>query len=198
MKRIPLLLIVLRPLLALLLLLLRNEGNFNLLVWVIVPLGLVSDIIDGIIARRLGISTPTLRRLDSAADQVFWLLLMATAWLKYPLFFRDHWLSLLLLLAAEAVIYSLSWIRFKKEVATHAIASKLWTLVLFATIMQLLLVGKSPVLYPICIWLGMITRAEIAAIILLLRQWTPDVPTVWHAVELRKGKRIKRNKYFNG
>ena len=33
----------------------------------------LSDVFDGILARRLGVATPTLRRLDSIADSVFYL-----------------------------------------------------------------------------------------------------------------------------
>jgi CDP-diacylglycerol--glycerol-3-phosphate 3-phosphatidyltransferase len=34
--------------------------------------------------------------------------------------------------------------------------------------------------------------------LLVLKKWTADVPSFYHAIQLRKGKEIKRNKYFNG
>jgi phosphatidylglycerophosphate synthase len=198
MKKLPLYLIMLRPLLALLLLCLRHHPRFGLFAMIIVPFGLLSDIFDGIIARRLGVSTACLRRLDSAADGFFWLLLAATACLRFPDFFREHALSLGALLAAEAGTYIVSYARFGKEVATHAIASKAWTLVLFATILQLLLTGAAPVLYPVCFWLGLVTRLEVLGILLLLRQWTNDVPSLWHALQLRRGRPLRRHPLFNG
>jgi len=42
-------------------------------------IGLLSDIFDGIIARRLGVATPSLRRLDSQTDAAFWLAVLASA-----------------------------------------------------------------------------------------------------------------------
>ncbi|GAB4093320.1 CDP-alcohol phosphatidyltransferase family protein [Flaviaesturariibacter terrae] len=198
MKRIPLLLVLLRPLLGLTLLLLRTQPHFGSIALLLLSAGLLSDIFDGIVARRMGVSTTSLRRLDSAADNLFWLLAALTAFLRFPGFFATHALSLLLLLGSEALVYTLSFLRFRKEVATHAIASKLWTLLLFATLLQLLLTGEAPVLYPICFWAGIATRVEIIGIILLLRQWTADVPSLLHALRLRQGKPLRRHKLFNG
>ena len=44
----------------------------------------VSDVFDGVIARRLHVATPGLRRLDSAADSVFYLAATAAAWHLHP------------------------------------------------------------------------------------------------------------------
>jgi phosphatidylglycerophosphate synthase len=198
MKKLPLLLIILRPLVALLLLALYRHPQFGLLALIVVPLGLLSDIFDGIIARRLGISTPGLRRLDSLSDLLFWMVLVIAAALRFPGFFREHAFSLGLLIAAEAATYALSFLRFRREVATHALSSKFWTLLLFATVLQLLIAGTAPLLYPLCFWLGMATRAEVILILLLLRQWTTDVPSAWHAWQLRRGRPLRRHPLFNG
>lgn len=198
MKKIPLLLVLLRPLLALALLLLRHHPYFYGIAPVLLSLGLLSDIFDGILARRLGVSNPLLRRLDSAADNLFWLLAALTAWLRFPHFFETHALSLALLLGAEALTYVVSYARFGREVATHAISSKLWTLLLFATLLQLLLGGSAPLLFPLCFWAGLATRLEVIGILLLLRQWTTDVPTLGAALRLRRGEAIARNKWLNG
>jgi len=83
-------------------------------------------------------------------------------------------------------------------VATHAIASKVWVLIMFFTLLEIMSRGNSGTLFQIWLYIGLVTRLEIIAILLLLRQWTNDVPSVWHAVMLRQGKEIKRNKLFNG
>ncbi|RYD98552.1 MAG: CDP-alcohol phosphatidyltransferase family protein [Sphingobacteriales bacterium] len=198
MKKLPLLLVLLRPLLGLLLLLLRDHPYFYGVAITLVSAGLLSDIFDGIIARRLGVATPLLRRLDSAADNVFWLTLALTAYLRFPPFFSTHALSIAVLLGTETACYVISFVRFGKEVATHAIASKLWTLVLFATLLQLLLSGTAPVLYPLCFGAGLATRLEIIGIILLLPRWTTDVPGLRSALRLRRGKPVHHYKLFNG
>jgi CDP-diacylglycerol--glycerol-3-phosphate 3-phosphatidyltransferase len=57
---------------------------------------------------------------------------------------------------------------------------------------------ESVVLFELCLWIGLATRLEILAIVFTLKKWTNDVPTIYHAVKLRQGKEIKRNKLFNG
>jgi hypothetical protein len=43
-------------------------------------------------------------------------------------FLANHYIELIVVPATEALTYMISYVRFKKEVATHAIASKIWTL----------------------------------------------------------------------
>jgi phosphatidylglycerophosphate synthase len=173
-------------------------NSFRLIIAVLIVLGLISDIFDGIIARKLNISNQKLRRMDSSVDQVFWICCVIGAYLVCPDFFKAHWIKLLILVIVEGMTYAISFIRFKKEVATHAISSKLWTLTIMAVLIQVILSCNSLIVFDICFWLGIITRVEIIAILLIIREWTNDVPSVYHAVLLRKGKEIKRNKLFNG
>jgi len=158
-------------------------------------IGLLSDVFDGIIARRLGISSEYLRRMDSAADQVFWVLVATSVVITFPDFLKDHWIKLVLLIAIESLTYAVSYAKFGKEVATHAISSKIWTLIMFATLVQVMIIGNSNVLFEICFYTGILTRIEIVVILLLLRNWTNDVPSVFHAVRLRQGRVISRNKF---
>jgi FlaA1/EpsC-like NDP-sugar epimerase len=136
--------------------------------------------------------------MDSTVDQVFWICCVIGAYLVCPDFFRTNFVKLLILIFVEGLTYFVSFIRFKKEVATHAISSKFWTLTIMATLIQVVLTCNSSILFDICFWLGIITRVEIIAMLLIIREWTNDVPSVYHAVLLRKGKEIKRNKLFNG
>jgi phosphatidylglycerophosphate synthase len=200
MNRIPLLLIYSRLLTGLCILLLSclQVNHYNIIAIVLLSVGLLTDIFDGIIARRLNISTEKLRRLDSSIDQVFFILVAAATFIQCKPFFYDNYIKLIILLGTEALTYVVSFVKFKKEVATHAIASKLWTLILFATLIQIMASCHAPVLFQWCFYAGMLTRMEIIAILLFLRKWTNDVPTVYHAVLLRKGKEIRRNKLFNG
>lgn len=173
-----------------------SQAPFYIVILIIT--GLLADIADGIIARHLHISTIALRRFDSNADQVFWLSILAGSYLISPDFYQSHFWQITLLILFEAACYLISYIRFRKEVATHAIASKAWALVLCATLIQVILTRQSTVLFTVCFYLGIATRTEIMIMLLLIRQWTNDIPTVYHAYRLRHHKAIKRNKLFNG
>ena len=150
------------------------------------------------IARRLGISTELLRRLDSSIDVLFFLLVVLATYIQCPIFFKTNKFAMIMLLFSEALTYVFSFIKFKKEVATHSIGAKIWTLLLFSTLIDIILNGQSTTLFTLCFWFGIITRLEIIAIILALKKWTNDVPTLFHALKLRRGEDIKRNKLFNG
>ena len=200
MKLIPKALIFLRLFIGILILVfsLLHIDNYKVIAIVLFAVGLLSDIFDGIIARHLKISTQNLRRLDSTIDQVFFVLIVIATFVESPQFFYNNKVELIILLATEGLTYLVCFIKFKKEIATHSIASKIWTLILFATLIQVIATGNSVILFQFCFYTGMITRLEIIGIILLLRTWTNDVPGIYQAVLLRQGKEIKRNKLFNG
>ena len=173
-------------------------NSFRSIIVALIILGLLTDIFDGIIARRLNISSQRLRRMDSSIDQVFWICTLIGAFVICTCFFKINSIKLVILLAVEGLTYVVSFIKFKKEVATHAILSKIWTLTIMGTLIQIVWSCDSVVLFNLCFYLGIISRVEIIAILFILKEWTNDVPSVYHAILLRLGKKIKRNKLFNG
>jgi len=177
---------------------LLHVNFYSILAVILLSIGLLTDVFDGIIARQLNISTQNLRRLDSTADQVFFICVAVATYIQYPLFFSDNFIKLLILFSVEVSIYIVCFLKFKKEIATHSIGAKIWTLLLFSTIIQIMLQGDSNTLFNICFWIGVATRLEIIAIVLALKQWTNDVPSLYHAIQLRNNREIKRNKLFNG
>jgi phosphatidylglycerophosphate synthase len=172
--------------------------NYALVAIILLSIGLLSDVFDGIIARKLNVSTQKLRRLDSTIDQIFFICVGIATYIQCPQFFKENAAKLIILLSSEALIYIVCFLKFKKEIATHSIGAKFWTLILFSTLIEVMIHCQSTVLFQLCFWVGILTRAEIIAIILALRKWINDVPTIYHALQLRKGKIIKRNKLFNG
>jgi len=172
--------------------------SYSLIAVVALSVGLLTDIFDGIIARRLHISTQTLRRLDSTVDQVFFISFAFATYIQCPDFFNDNYIKLIILFGIEGLAYLVCFLKFRKEIATHSIGAKIWTLFLFAALVQIILQCQSYILFNICFWLGLLTRLEIIAIILTLKKWTNDVPSIYHALQLRHGKEIKRHKIFNG
>jgi hypothetical protein len=171
----------------------KRELFVAIMVWAI-----LSDIFDGIIARSLKVSNERLRRMDSAIDQIFWIMAMVAAIILCPDFFKFTYIKIIIVLGLEMLCYLISYIRFRKEVATHAILSKIWTLAIVGTLIQIVLTCNSVILFNIWFYLGIITRLEIIAILFILKEWTNDVPGLYQAILLRQGKKIKKHKLFNG
>lgn len=160
--------------------------------------GLLSDVLDGMLARKFGVSSEKFRRLDSNIDQVFYLGMLAGMFVHSSLFFAQNLWQIVGLVSLEVSIYLVSFLRFKKEVATHSWGAKLWSISLVVTFIDVIVNETSGTVFLFCFWLGTISRLEIIAILFTLREWTNDVPTIFHAVQLRKGKEIKRSKWLNG
>ena len=95
--------------------------------WVYLPIlatGTLSDIYDGILARRFGVATPALRRYDSVADVIYYLFILAVAYfLCQPVIVQNWWLVSLILLS-EAGCIIVSYVRFGKYPATHSYLAK--------------------------------------------------------------------------
>ncbi len=198
--RIPLILIYTRLVLGLTIIILSivSIRNYKEIAIILLTLGLLTDIFDGIIARKLNVSSQKLRRLDSTVDQVFFISVAIASYIQCKDFFNTNALKLTILFSIEAITYLVSFIKFRKEIATHTIGAKVWTLFLFSTLIEIIFHCKSIILFELCFWIGLFTRFEIIAIIIVLKKWTNDVPTFYHALLLRKNKTIKRNKLFNG
>lgn len=147
--------------------------------------GFLSDVFDGVIARRLGIATPGLRRLDSIADTFFYVAATFAAWHLYPQVIKAHLGSLLLLVALEAARYVFDLVKFKREASYHMWSSKAWGLALFAAFFALLACGYTGAWIAAPIYLGIVADIEGLAISFVLKEWKSDVPSIVHATKLR-------------
>jgi len=142
--------------------------------------GLLSDIFDGVIARRIGTATPRLRQADSVADIIFWLFVASASAIAAPGFIPGHawWLGALAL--GEAVCQTLSFIRFQRPVATHCYLAKIWALMLFAGF-ACLLDGRRPgVFINFVLAYGLAIYAEIFSILIIARRHPVDVKSLVH------------------
>lgn len=185
---IPLSLTILRIALGPALLILAVEYPNAILFGVCLTLAFLSDVFDGIIARRLGIATANLRRLDSLADSIFYVCATLVAWLLYPTVFIEHAAALLLLLALELIRYAFDFLKFRRETSYHMWSSKLWGIFLFLGFFSLLSLGQQGSLITIAIYAGIIADLDGLAISLVLTEWRADVPSLLHAFRFRSSQ----------
>jgi phosphatidylglycerophosphate synthase len=200
MKLLPIYLIALRFLLAPVMIYLGyfyKTTSGRLIVFLLI-VGLLSDIFDGIIARKQKMSTAILRRLDSQTDMIFWVSAGFTAWLIWPEVIKANHLVIYILFGMEALCYLISFLKFGKETCLHAYLSKLWGLTLLAAFIDLILNGHAGFLFYLCLITGIISHLDRILITLLLPTWQHDVPSTYHAWLVRKGKSFRRFRIFNG
>ncbi len=143
---------------------------------------LLSDVFDGILARRWGVATPGLRRLDSAADSLFYAGATFAVWHLHPSAITERWAPLLALGTLEIGRYALDYAKFRREASYHMWSSKLWGIALFAGFLSLLAFGNDGVFVDLMIYLGIAADLEGLAISVVLKSWRADVPTIFHAL----------------
>lgn len=196
---IPIVLIIFRLCLAPVILFLAfyTGEQSSLIILVLMFLGLLSDIFDGIIARKQNTSTEKLRRLDSQVDMVFWLSIGISTYILHPKIIEANQIAVYLLITLEIFCYVVSFIKFGKETCTHAYLSKLWGLSLFVCFISLLGFGHAGIPFYLCLVLGLIAHIDVILIILILPRWTHDVPSFYHAYLIRNNIKFKKSVYFH-
>ena len=127
-NRTPYLLILFRlllgPTLIFLSLKFGNPVRFELVFLIV--LGFLSDIFDGIIARKLSVSSEKMRRIDSQVDLVFWICVGFCCWILNQEIITRNKFAIALVFTMEALTYVFSFAKFRKETCTHAYSSKFW------------------------------------------------------------------------
>lgn len=98
----------------------------------------------------------------------------------------------------EILTYVYSFLKFRKETCTHALLSKLWGIAIFICFISIIGFGYAGIPFYIAMFLGVIGHLDVYLIIYFLPKWTHDVPSCYHAYLIKKGIKIKRNKWFNG
>ena len=200
MKNIPYMLIAFRLVLgpAMITITYNYGATVRNVLMVMILLGILSDIFDGIIARNKGISTEKLRRMDSQTDLIFWLCTSWCAWLLNPEIIINNRYAIATIFIMEGFTYVFSFLKFGKETCTHALLSKLWGITLFVAFISIIGFGYGGIPLVLAVVFGVLSHIDVYLIILFLPKWTHDVPSCYHAWLIRQGKSIKRNKLFNG
>ena len=180
MKRhIPFLLTTLRLLLGPFALVCALTGALRLIYLPILLVGTLSDIFDGILARRYGVSTPALRRFDSITDAIYYAFVLAALWiLCRPVISKTIW-AIALLILSEAATITVSLARFRKYPATHTYLAKFYGLCLLAGLTALLAFNAPGWVVIALMTVALVTNAEIVLIHLASDAPPVDVPSVF-------------------
>jgi CDP-diacylglycerol--glycerol-3-phosphate 3-phosphatidyltransferase len=185
-KLIPLALTSARVLLAPLMLFVAYGNGSGILFVLILALGLFTDVFDGILARRLGVSSPALRRYDSAADVLFYVAVLWSAWLTQEAAVREFAWGLGAVLGLEILCQAISFAKFRRPPATHAYIAKAWAFVLFAGFAALLGFGATTPWLEMLIVVGVVADLDVILIMFMSRRQPVDVPSCYHAWRLRR------------
>ena len=152
----------------------------------VLTLAFLSDYFDGVIARRLGVSTNNLRSLDSWADTVFYVCVFSVALGEYYNLIIAYWLPISILVSLELIRHGFDRIKFGKSASYHMWSAKFWGLCLYLAFMQLLGFGETAYLFMLAIVVGILADIEGLLASVILSAWRADVPSLYHAYKIEK------------
>jgi phosphatidylglycerophosphate synthase len=147
-------------------------------------LAFLSDVFDGVVARRLGVATPALRHADTLVDTVFYVSAAVAMRVAVPDVFGGAGVPVAMLIATHVSRATFELTKFGRLSAYHMWSSKAWGVMILLTLTTVFLTGRSSVLVPLALWLGVVNELEGFWASAILTAWIPDVPSIVHAVRL--------------
>ncbi len=142
--------------------------------WVLVP-ALLSDIADGFIARRFGLTSRLGALLDSIADALLFFAAFVGVWAFHPQLLQAHATAGLLLIGSWMVEIVAALIRYRRLSSFHTYAAKAAGYLLGISIGVLFVWGLPPVLLYIAVAVSVAANVEELALIWLLPRWRANV-----------------------
>jgi len=155
------------------------------LLMLLLAAAMLSDIFDGVVARRLKIATEPLRVLDSYADAFFFGCVGLAALLTVRGLLWDYRLPIGIecVLQISAYLYDLT--RYGRITSLHAYSAKLWGLSLYLAAAEILIFHTG-----VLIWLafatGLVSAVDALAIKLILPGWQHDILSFRDALRKRE------------
>jgi phosphatidylglycerophosphate synthase len=163
----------------------------------VVVAALVSDIYDGVLARRWGCDTAGVRLFDSMADTVFYLCTAAALWIGQPQLWRTYWGLLVGLLGVEVVRFAFDFAKFGKPASYHSYLAKSWGLVMAVAVVGVFAFGRVNVLVPVALVMGIVCDLEGLAMSVVMPVWRKDVKTIRAAWRIR-GEMLEKDSVRSG
>jgi len=186
MNRIPAGLVAFRACCAPALLVLERVGASGRVLAGVVFLAFVSDVFDGIVARRLGVATENLRQADSIADAFFYLAALAVLILRAPQAALAGMPGIAALLLLEAIRLLVECRKFGRMAAYHMWSAKVWGIALWLGFSEAFITGQAGPFFWSAIVIGVLADLEGLATSCILSSRQHDIPSIWHAVRLQR------------
>jgi len=185
LSSLPMLLVVLRLAIAPVLLWDALDRQVGVLFLTAYGVAVLSDIFDGVIARRLGVSTASLRQADSWADRGLYGCVAIAAWLVHPEILQAFRTPLFLVLGLQALWWVVNLLKYGQPACYHTYTAKAWGLSLLIATLAFFGTGYGGWALSGAIALGILHTLEEIAMTLILPTWQHDIPSLLHAWNLR-------------
>jgi CDP-diacylglycerol--glycerol-3-phosphate 3-phosphatidyltransferase len=160
------------------------QGDESAFTWVLVP-ALLSDIVDGWIARALELESKLGALLDSVGDALLLLTCVVGVWVFHPEVITEHraWCyTVILAWLAEA---ALAFVRYGRLSSFHTYVSKAAGYLLGIFVGVLFVFGFHPWLLYVAVATSVLGNLEEMVLLRLLPEWRADVRGVYWVLRER-------------
>jgi len=147
---------------------------------VLLVLALLSDAVDGTIARKYKQVTDLGATLDSWGDFFIYMTVPLCAWWLWPDLIRQEAPFVFTVVASFAVPITLGFLKYRRLTSYHTWAAKFSAVVLSIGTLLMLLFGIAWPFEIATVILALSALEEIA-ITMSLPDWQSNIPTIWHA-----------------
>jgi phosphatidylglycerophosphate synthase len=178
MNAIPNIISGIRILSAPVLLLLAWEGHRNAFI-VLLFVSLVSDAIDGYIARRFNASSRLGAKFDSLGDMAIYLTIPICAWWLWPQVLKQEALFVFIAIAAYIVPLVAGLVKFRKVPSYHTVGAKIAAVFMSIAILFLFLIEFTWIFRVAAIFQALVACEEIL-ITTRLTTLQSNVKSLWH------------------
>jgi phosphatidylglycerophosphate synthase len=165
-----------------------NWNGFGLAFLVISAL--LSDIFDGVLARRWHCDTFAVRLFDTLADTVFYLCTGIALCFAHPAIMRENSFALLTLCCMEVTRFAFDIVKFGKPASYHSYLAKSWGLLLATTVVALFIYPGGhiplPLALPLALWIGVACNLQDLCLSIILPTRQHDVKTIAAGLRLRR------------
>ncbi|HUO79868.1 MAG TPA: CDP-alcohol phosphatidyltransferase family protein [Steroidobacteraceae bacterium] len=153
--------------------------------WLLVP-ALLTDVADGYIARRFGLTSRLGAMLDSLADALLFLVAVFGVWALHPDVLREHALAGLLLAGSWVTEMAVALVRYGRLSSFHTYASKVAGYLLGIMVGVLFVWGLPPLLLYAAVIVSVGANLEELALMWLLPAWRTDVRGLYWVLRDRR------------
>jgi phosphatidylglycerophosphate synthase len=153
----------------------------------------LSDVYDGVLARRWNVETGKLRQWDSIADTIFFIGVLFGMAFMFPELIRENIIGIGTILGLETVRYGVDYVKFKRGASYHARSAKMFGISLLVSCLVIMGSGYTGYFLPVAIVIGIVSEVEGLIMSFILPEWTYNVKHLFKAVEIRNNHLASKN-----
>lgn len=149
---------------------------------------LLSDILDGLIARTFHLTSKLGATLDSTADVLTMLIGMVGVYVFQKAFVAEHYPAILLVVAFYLAELIAALLRYGKVSSFHTLLDRITAYMAGIFVMSLFLWGYHGWLFQLTVVVFVLSLTEEMALIWLLPEWRSDVGGLWRVLAAKGNK----------